>query len=242
MDARGGESATSWNPSQILDELQVLDEIATVLEHTKSGKLVPGSEDFRGVPSHADQRARLPEGSREHVADCGELERVPAHSRALAGPELHHAQRAHDGFHSRSKDYRHYSFGRLDINGCALADELFRAYLKQVLVDGVFHADPHPGNVFLTDDQKIALLDLGMIGRTTPELQESLVKILIAISEGKGDTAAQIAVDISQPTEEFNETEFRRSISTFIRGAAKHRLKETGCRQSGPGLDSVRPA
>src|SRR5436190_8815414 len=89
---------------------------------------------------------------------------------------------------------------RLDINGSALADELFRAYLKQVLVDGVFHADPHPGNVFLTDDQKIALLDLGMIGRTTPELQDDLVKILLAISEGKGDTAAEIAVDMSQPT------------------------------------------
>ena len=44
----------------------------------------------------------------------------------------------------------------LDFNakadGCALADELFNAYLKQVLVDGMFHADPHPGNIFLTDE------------------------------------------------------------------------------------------
>jgi predicted unusual protein kinase regulating ubiquinone biosynthesis (AarF/ABC1/UbiB family) len=47
------------------------------------------------------------------------------------------------------------------VDGCELADELFRAYLKQVLIDGIFHADPHPGNVFLTDAGEIALLDLG---------------------------------------------------------------------------------
>ena len=45
---------------------------------------------------------------------------------------------------------------QMDINGDVLAEELFKAYLKQVLVDGVFHADPHPGNVFLTDDGRVA--------------------------------------------------------------------------------------
>src|SRR5207249_3080603 len=49
-----------------------------------------------------------------------------------------------------------------DANAGELADELFRAYLHQVIIDGVFHADPHPGNVLLTDDGRIGLLDLGM--------------------------------------------------------------------------------
>src|SRR5205823_9386709 len=44
---------------------------------------------------------------------------------------------------------------RLDFDGDALAEELFKAYLKQVLIDGTFHADPHPGNIFLTTDQRI---------------------------------------------------------------------------------------
>jgi len=74
---------------------------------------------------------------------------------------------------------------RLDIDGPQLAEELFRAYLKQVLVDGLFHADPHPGNVFLTDDGRIALLDLGMVGRTTPGMREQLLKLLLAVSEGE---------------------------------------------------------
>lgn len=56
---------------------------------------------------------------------------------------------------------------RMGFDGEAPAKELFRAYLEQILVQGFFHADPHPGNVFITEDYKIALLDLGMVGRIT---------------------------------------------------------------------------
>ena len=56
----------------------------------------------------------------------------------------------------------------LELNGAALAEQLFRAYLKQILVDGFFHADPHPGNVLVTDAGQIALLDLGWSGGSLP--------------------------------------------------------------------------
>ncbi len=105
---------------------------------------------------------------------------------------------------------------RMELNGATLADELFQAYLKQVLVDGLFHADPHPGNVFLMDDKRIALLDLGMVGRTTPELQEKLIKLLIAISEGKGEEAVAIVIQMSEETHDFNESDFRRHISGLV--------------------------
>jgi predicted unusual protein kinase regulating ubiquinone biosynthesis (AarF/ABC1/UbiB family) len=106
--------------------------------------------------------------------------------------------------------------GRLEMNGAPLAEELFKAYLKQVLVDGLFHADPHPGNVFLTDDGRIALLDLGMVGHTTPGMQEHLFKLLLAISEGNSETAADLVIAISQKAEEFNQPEFRRRISQLM--------------------------
>jgi len=105
---------------------------------------------------------------------------------------------------------------RLEMKGSPLAEELFRAYLKQVLVDGLFHADPHPGNVFLTDDGHIALLDLGMVGHTTPGMQENLLKLLLAISEGNSDEAADLVIRISEKTEEFNPTEFRRRIGQLM--------------------------
>jgi ubiquinone biosynthesis protein len=47
----------------------------------------------------------------------------------------------------------------LEVDGAGLAEQLYAAYRKQVLVDGFFHADPHPGNILLTDDGRLALLD-----------------------------------------------------------------------------------
>jgi predicted unusual protein kinase regulating ubiquinone biosynthesis (AarF/ABC1/UbiB family) len=89
----------------------------------------------------------------------------------------------------------------LELNGARLAEELFKAYLKQVLVDGLFHADPHPGNVFVTNDGRIALIDLGMVGHTTPAMQESLLRMLLALSEGNGEAIAEIAVPMSEKLE-----------------------------------------
>jgi predicted unusual protein kinase regulating ubiquinone biosynthesis (AarF/ABC1/UbiB family) len=105
---------------------------------------------------------------------------------------------------------------RLDLKGAPLAEELFKAYLQQVLVDGLFHADPHPGNVFITNDGRIALIDLGMVGHTAPAMQESLLKILLAISEGNGEAAAEIAIRMSQRLEEFAAPEFRRRITQLV--------------------------
>src|ERR1700730_11094452 len=78
---------------------------------------------------------------------------------------------------------------RLELDGEGLAEQLFRAYLKQVLVDGVFHADPHPGNVFVTEAGHIALIDLGMVARIAPRAQEHILQLLLAISEGQSDDA-----------------------------------------------------
>ncbi|EDY20875.1 ABC-1 domain protein [Chthoniobacter flavus Ellin428] len=105
---------------------------------------------------------------------------------------------------------------KLDIDGEALAEELFRAYLQQILVDGFFHADPHPGNVFLTNDGRIALLDLGMTARIDGTLQEQLLKLLLAMSEGQSDRAADLAIRIGEPKEDFDELQFRRRMAEMV--------------------------
>ncbi len=105
---------------------------------------------------------------------------------------------------------------RLELDGTELADELFKAYLKQVLVDGIFHADPHPGNVYVTDCEEIALLDLGMVGRIAPGMQEKLIRMLLAVAEGRSEEAGSIAIQISETSDHFDETEFRRNIAQLI--------------------------
>ncbi|HEX8184008.1 MAG TPA: AarF/UbiB family protein, partial [Blastocatellia bacterium] len=105
---------------------------------------------------------------------------------------------------------------RLEIDGTRLAEQLFRAYLKQILVDGFFHADPHPGNVFLTDDGRIALLDLGMVARVAPALQEKLLQLLLAVAEGRSEEAANFAIRIGEKTDDFDEEEFRRRVADLV--------------------------
>ena len=104
----------------------------------------------------------------------------------------------------------------LEVDGTALAEELFGAYLKQIFIDGFFHADPHPGNVFITPDGRIGLLDLGMVDRLGPRLQEQLLQMVLAVSEGRADDAADVAIKISETTEDFQEKEFRRRVEEVV--------------------------
>jgi predicted unusual protein kinase regulating ubiquinone biosynthesis (AarF/ABC1/UbiB family) len=105
---------------------------------------------------------------------------------------------------------------RVELDGEALAEELFKAYLQQILVDGFFHADPHPGNIFLTDDGRIALLDLGMAARISPTLQEDLLRLVLAISEGQGDDAVDFALKNGEKLEGFNEQKLRREVADLV--------------------------
>ena len=104
----------------------------------------------------------------------------------------------------------------LEIDGGLLAEELFGAYLKQFLIDGIFHADPHPGNVFLTDDNRIGLIDLGMVGRVTRSFQDNLLRLMLAISEGRGEMAAQAAIKMGEPKEGFDRATFERRITDLV--------------------------
>ncbi len=105
---------------------------------------------------------------------------------------------------------------RTEVDGAELADQLFRAYLQQILVDGVFHADPHPGNVLLTPDHRLALIDLGMVGRLSPTVQEHLVKLVLAIAEGRGDDAARVAIVLSEKQDDFDEAQMVRAVSALV--------------------------
>ena len=116
---------------------------------------------------------------------------------------------------------------RTEVDGAALADELFRAYLQQILVDGVFHADPHPGNVLLTPDHRLALIDLGMVGRLSTVVQEQLFKLMLAISEGRGDDAASVAIALGERRDDFDEASLRRDVVNMVgryQGAALSQL------------------
>ncbi|NNN04326.1 MAG: AarF/ABC1/UbiB kinase family protein [Elusimicrobia bacterium] len=113
------------------------------------------------------------------------------------------------------------SLGPLGLNetdGPRLAGQLFRAYMKQILVDGFFHADPHPGNIMLAEDGRLAIIDLGLVGRLGAELQQDLLSLLLAVSAGDSDDAAAIAIRIGRKREDFAENEFRQKVARVVLG------------------------
>jgi len=112
-----------------------------------------------------------------------------------------------------------------EVDGSTLAEDLLSAYLQQILIDGVFHADPHPGNVLLTPDRRLALIDLGMVGRISAHAQEQLFKLILAIAEGRGDDAADVLVAIGERREDFQEADMRRAIAELVGRFHRHPLE-----------------
>ncbi len=95
-------------------------------------------------------------------------------------------------------------------------EELVEAYLQQIINDGFAHADPHPGNIKFTDDNKIALIDLGMVARFSPQLQENLMELLLAISRSNGEKTAQILLKMSELDEHSQKKQFVKTVSDVI--------------------------
>lgn len=104
----------------------------------------------------------------------------------------------------------------VEIEGRELAEQLSKAYLDQILVDGFVHADPHPGNIFVTDDHRLGLLDLGMVTRVEPTTRDRLLRLLLAVVESEGADAAEIARELGTTTETFDEQRYRREIADLV--------------------------
>ena len=106
--------------------------------------------------------------------------------------------------------------GLLDVDGEPLVRDLFSAYLHMILVDGFLHADPHPGNVLLTPDGRLALIDLGMVATVPPRVQDSIVKLLLAISDADGEEAATVLAAMGSPLDGYDGGRFREDVSALV--------------------------
>lgn len=83
---------------------------------------------------------------------------------------------------------------------------------KQVLLDGVFHADPHTGNILIDAQGQLCLLDLGMIGRLSKEQRDHLVTLVVALIAGESGTVARVLLQMGTPTQRVNLAELRAEI------------------------------
>ena len=127
-------------------------------------------------------------------------------------------------------------------------EELLHVACKQVALDGFFHGDPHPGNILISEDDTICLIDLGLMGTLTPAQREDLVTLILAAIVNDVATLARVLLRMGTPTQRVNMTEFKDEIARirtkhltglkhfadydsqafaqeFAAAAAKHRIK-----------------
>ncbi len=109
--------------------------------------------------------------------------------------------------------------GLMDIEPRPMVEQLFRCYLRMILDDGIIHADPHPGNLMVTDEGRLALLDLGMVATVPPRTQDKVTKLLLAISDGDGDEVSQVLAGMGHQLEGYDPASFQNAVSTLVSDA-----------------------
>jgi ubiquinone biosynthesis protein len=129
----------------------------------------------------------------------------------------------------------------------AVVNEIVHTAFKQVLVDGVFHGDPHAGNLLYGDDGTLCMIDLGMVGRITPEQRDDIVTLAVATIANDGTTVARVLLKMGTPMQRVNLAELKADIERirsqhlmvasfgeydsagfieeFSKAAGKHRVK-----------------
>ncbi len=103
-----------------------------------------------------------------------------------------------------------------------LAAALICGYLDQVFVHGEIHADPHPGNLRVTHDDRLAIFDLGMIAHVPPRQRDRLLKLLFAAVDGRGEQVAEEAIGLSTRLDDYDGQRFLREIGQLISRYAAH--------------------
>lgn len=97
-----------------------------------------------------------------------------------------------------------------------LATRLFRSSLTQIMDDGVFHSDLHPGNVMLTPETDLALIDFGSVGRLDSEVRGQITDVLLGFARGDARTLADALISFVDLPDDVDETALRRQIGDFM--------------------------
>lgn len=106
---------------------------------------------------------------------------------------------------------------QLRLSRPGLADTLLRCFLRQILREGTFHADPHPGNVMILRDGNLALIDFGSVGRLDPLQQAAIKRMLVAMDRRNATLLTDALLDLAQVrTDRLDEDRLERSLAQLM--------------------------
>ncbi|MFI6586230.1 ABC1 kinase family protein [Embleya sp. NPDC050493] len=97
-----------------------------------------------------------------------------------------------------------------------LARILLGELLRQIMFDGIFHADPHPGNIMLLGDGRLALLDFGSVGRIDAQLRSGLQELLLALGQADPAAMSDALLQVVTRPAELDEQRLQRALGQFM--------------------------
>lgn len=97
-----------------------------------------------------------------------------------------------------------------------IANKGVNVYFKMIFEDGFFHADPHPGNIFVLEDGSIGLIDFGIVGWLTAEMMENIANVFLAVLNRNFDRLVDLYMDLGIVTDDVNIETFRREFKTDL--------------------------
>ncbi|MFZ9888306.1 MAG: ABC1 kinase family protein, partial [Myxococcota bacterium] len=98
----------------------------------------------------------------------------------------------------------------------SVVERLVLVNFEHIFVDGMFHADPHPGNVLVREDGSIAFIDMGLMGRLARDTQDRMLILLLAITLRDADTLARVLVRVGDANRRVQLHEFRDAIRRLL--------------------------
>ncbi len=98
----------------------------------------------------------------------------------------------------------------------AIAQYGTQSYLKQVLIDGFFHADPHPCNLFVTRDAKLCYIDFGMMGVVNDEFRSNFAQLVLLLLDGNSHHLINQLLYMKIITPEQNTDEFKEDVDDLL--------------------------
>jgi ubiquinone biosynthesis protein len=249
--------------AQLADDIEFFREVATFLTaHTRAGERI----DLVGV-IHQLERALADElDYRVEARNAASFRRALAGFPRLLIPkviEAYTTEKVLTTERIRGVKIDDVSpLARLEHDFRPVAEELTEAYLKMITIDGHFHADPHPGNIFVVlpefenpmtpseivanerretprpavtplsrieeqarreaapqprdVDAKLAMIDFGMTARLSTTMREAIVRLLLSISDNRGDAAASTLIEVGDPLPSLDRTAYTRETATII--------------------------
>ncbi|MFN3531255.1 MAG: ABC1 kinase family protein [Candidatus Brocadia sp.] len=108
----------------------------------------------------------------------------------------------------------------------AVAANGANAVLQQIFIDGFFHADPHPGNIFILPNSAAAFIDFGIVGRLDEEARDAIVNLLIAVSKRNINGIVKALEMLGAFTEEVSVRDFKHDVSDFVERYSDVPLKQ----------------